>query len=116
MDITAYRLRKLREEKGMSQREVAEHLGITREAYNQYENGVSKPVRRLDKLSALFGVSADYILGKDKTTFETAIIDVNAQVQSQVKKYLNLSDVGKNIVNITLDAVYEKERKSELKI
>ncbi len=111
MNITAYRLRILRETKGLSQKKVAEYLGVTRAAYNQYENGVSKPIRKLEKLSALFGVTADYILGKDETEIETSISEVNPQVQSQVQKYLGLSDMGKDIVNITLDAVYERERK-----
>ncbi|WP_369683179.1 helix-turn-helix domain-containing protein [Selenomonas ruminantium] len=35
MNITAYRLRTLRESMGLSQREVAERIGITRAAYNK---------------------------------------------------------------------------------
>ena len=111
MNITAYRLRRLREAKGLSQKKVAEYLGITRSAYNQYENGVSKPVRQLEKLAGLFAVSSDYILGKDDTALENSVINFNQQVQSQVQKYLGLSETGKDIVNITLDAVYERERK-----
>lgn len=37
MDITAYRLREMREKIGLSQREVAERIGVTRAAYNKYE-------------------------------------------------------------------------------
>lgn len=113
MDITAYRLRALRESKGLSQKKVAEYLGITRSAYNQYESGISKPVRRLEQLADLFGVTSDYILGKDETEFESNVIKFDPQVQSQVQKYLGLSETGKDIVNITLDAVYERERKSD---
>ena len=112
MDITAYRLRELREKKGLSQREVAHLIGVTRAAYNKYECGASKPVRRLDELSALFGVSADYILGKNETDFETEVNQVNPRIHAQVKKYMNLSDSGKGIVDITLDAVFERERQS----
>ena len=112
MDITAYRLRALREAKGLSQQKVAKYLGITRTAYNKYENGFSKPVRRLEELSILFGVTTDYILGKEQTTFERNVINFTPQIQSQVQKYLGLSDTGKDIVNITLDAVYERERKA----
>ena len=111
MNITAYRLRELREKKGLSQREVAEIIGVTRAAYNKYECGTSKPIRRLDSLSALFGVSTDYILGKDKNEFETEIDSLNPHTHAQVKKYMNLTDNGKEIVDITLDAVYERERR-----
>ena len=60
MSITGDRLRSLRESKGMSQEAVANFLGISRTAYNKYESGVIKPVRKLEGLSLLFGVSADY--------------------------------------------------------
>ena len=110
MNVVAYRLRELRTKKGLSQREVAEMLGITRAAYNKYECGASKPIRRLDTLSAIFGVSADYILGKDTTDFEDEINAVNPRTHAQVKKYMNLTDDGKEIVDITLDAVYEREK------
>ncbi|MBR6012921.1 MAG: helix-turn-helix transcriptional regulator [Selenomonadaceae bacterium] len=110
MDITAYRLRELREKKGLSQREVAERIGVTRAAYNKYECGASKPIRRLNMLSALFGVSADYILGKNETDFESEVHDVNPKTHAQVKKYMRLSDFGKEIVDITLDAVFEREK------
>ena len=112
MNIIAYRLRTLREAKGLSQKKVADYLGITRTAYNKYEDGASKPVRNLEALSSLFGVTTDYILGKDETEFENYIIETDPQTQSQVQKYLNLSENGKNIVNITLNAVYEIEKKS----
>ena len=113
MDITAYRLRTLREAKGLSQRKVAEYLGITRAAYNQYESGASRPIRRLEELSKLFGVSVDYILGKNETSLESNIIKTNPQIQTQVQKYRGLSEAGKDIVDITLDAVYEIERKKK---
>ncbi len=111
MDITAYRLRELREKIGLSQREVAKKIGVTRAAYNKYENGASKPIRRLDELSALFGVSTDYILGKNESEFETDVNEVNPRTHAQVKKYIGLSDFGKEIVDITLDAVFEREKK-----
>lgn len=65
MNITAERLRKLREEKGLSQSEVAKLIGVTRTAYLHYETGRYKPVRKINELCALFNVSADYILGND---------------------------------------------------
>lgn len=113
MDVVAYRLRELRNKKGLSQREVADLLGITRAAYNKYECGASKPIRRLDDLSVIFGVSTDYILGKDTTDFENEINNVTPRTHAQVKKYINLTDDGKEIVDITLNAVYEREKHSK---
>ncbi|MBR1647030.1 MAG: helix-turn-helix transcriptional regulator [Selenomonadaceae bacterium] len=113
MDITACRLRALREESKMSQQAVADFLGITRTAYNKYESGVIKPVRKLNELAALFGVTADYILGRNET-LDTEDI-TNPHDHRQVKKYLSLSNGGKEIVDIMLNAIYEREKKSSKK-
>ncbi len=91
----------------MSQEAVANFLGISRTAYNKYESGVIKPVRKLERLSLLFGVSADYILGQ---TEESAPPSREPEVDRQIKKYMDLSRVGREIVDITLDAVYEREK------
>lgn len=65
MNITSKRLRKLREEMGLSQGELAKKLGISRTAYVKYETGESKPMRKLQELSDLFNISIDYLLGND---------------------------------------------------
>ena len=109
MNITAFRLRALREENKMSQQDVADFLGITRTAYNKYERGVVEPVRKLNELAALFGVTADYLLGRNEKLDAEDITD--PRDHRQIKKYLSLSSGGKEIVDIMLDAVYERERK-----
>ena len=86
MNITAFRLRSLREEKGLSQKEVAQRIGVTRAAYNKYECGVSRPVRKLEELSALFGVTADFILGQDETPFESELHDIAPHDHNQIRK------------------------------
>ena len=65
MNITAERLRSLREKKGLSQSQVADIIGVTRTAYIHYETGRYKPVRKLKELCKLFNISSDYILGTD---------------------------------------------------
>ena len=62
---TGNRLRKLREEKQMSQEEVAKLIGVGRTTYLKYETGENKPTRKLKELSNLFSVSADYLLCND---------------------------------------------------
>ncbi len=61
--ITGDRLRALRLEHDLSQEEVAKKIGISRPAYVNYENGKSRPVRKLKELSDLFNVTTDYIMG-----------------------------------------------------
>ena len=59
-------LRELRKQKGMRQADVAQKLGVGRTTYVKYENGDNEPsFEMLNKLSDLFGVSTDYLLGRD---------------------------------------------------
>ncbi len=111
MNLTACRLRELREQRRFSQQKVADYLGISRTAYNKYESGVIRPTRKLDKLATLFGVSVDYILGRAEEIPEKSAAD--PYLHEQWKKYLLLSDAGREIVNIMLDAVYERERNTD---
>jgi DNA-binding XRE family transcriptional regulator len=58
------RIRSLRLKENLSQRQVAEYLGISNKTYLRYENGISPmPIDYLVRLVRLYGVSADYILG-----------------------------------------------------
>lgn len=57
-------LLKLRKEVGMSQREIAEYLNISRSAYKQYENGTRMiPIPIIDSMSKFYKVSVDDLMG-----------------------------------------------------
>ena len=59
------RLRNLRKEKGVTQREIAEFLGIKTRPYQNYESGDRRPdYEKLVALADYFGVSTDYLLGR----------------------------------------------------
>ena len=63
--MTFERMRLLRLELGMSQSDVGEFLGIVQTVYSRYERGHNTiPLELLLKLCDLYGVSADYILGR----------------------------------------------------
>ena len=59
------RLRDLREDKDMSQTQVAELLHTSQTVYSRYERGYRTiPVEHLMILADFYGVSVDYILGR----------------------------------------------------
>lgn len=59
------RLSKLRAEHKKIHQQMADMLGITRQAYGNYENGSREPdFNTLEKLADYFGVSVDFLLGK----------------------------------------------------
>lgn len=62
--IYAQRIKDLREDKDMKQRQIAEILKTTQSYYAQYENEKRPlPIEHLITLCRYYNVSADYILG-----------------------------------------------------
>ncbi len=58
------RIRDLREDHDMKQREIAKYLNCSQQVYSNYELGQRDiPTEVLIKLSTLYNVSTDYILG-----------------------------------------------------
>ena len=58
------RIRDLREDHDLTQKEVAAYLHIKQSTYSQYENGQRQlPLECLIALAKLYKTSTDYILG-----------------------------------------------------
>lgn len=58
-------IRNLRIDRGFTQKQVANHLGISQNTYSQYEIGVlNYPVDAVCKLADFYSVSTDYLLGR----------------------------------------------------
>lgn len=61
----ADRLKNLRKEKGLYQKDVAEEIGLTASAIGFYEQGKRKPDNdTLQRLADYYDVSTDYLLGR----------------------------------------------------
>lgn len=61
------RLKELRNSFGYSKKELADKVGLGETTINKHEHGIGHPsFNTLLKLSHIFGVSTDYLLGKDK--------------------------------------------------
>lgn len=58
------RIKDLREDSDITQREIAEYLHIKQNTYSQYENGQRQlPIDALISLAKFYNTSTDYILG-----------------------------------------------------
>ena len=58
------RIRNLREDKDLYQKDIAKMLGISQQYYSEYENGNRTiPIFHLIKLANFYNVSIDYIVG-----------------------------------------------------
>jgi len=66
--MIADRIKNLREQKNMTQSELARCLGITRSSVNAWELGISVPsTQYIVELASLFKISTDYLLCVDTT-------------------------------------------------
>ena len=58
------RIRDLREDNDLTQKQIAEYLHIAQNTYSQYENGQRQlPIDALIALAKYYKTSTDYILG-----------------------------------------------------
>ena len=58
------RLQWIRNCKNITQKEIAEYLGIKQQQYARYEKGINiMPITHLIKICEFLNISADYILG-----------------------------------------------------
>ena len=84
--MSANRIRELRKKRNMSQVRLSIELSVSQETISSYENGKYMPsFATLEKLASLFGVSIDYLMGRDDTADEKI-----PQLTSDEKDFLNM--------------------------
>ncbi len=112
------RLKDLRLEKNITQKELAEKLNINRVQYNQYENNYCNiPIKNLILISSFYNVSIDYILGftneaNYKNTFKVDKIEAGKRLK-EFRKENKLTQVKlASLLNTTFSTIafYEKGR------
>ncbi len=60
-------IRDIREDRDLTQQQVADILGTSQTMYARYERGANElPIRHLIKLADYYNVSTDYLLGRTK--------------------------------------------------
>lgn len=77
------RLKQIRIKNHLTQRQMAERLGVSKSIINYYETGSRTPsIDILIRISTTFHISTDYLLGLDKTrtldVSELSDDDINA--------------------------------------
>ena len=59
------RLKDLREDKDLYQKQIANIINTTQQVYSEYELGIRlMPIDKLDKLADFYETSIDYIIGR----------------------------------------------------
>lgn len=77
-------VRALRDERNLSQGQLAEKIGVTRATIATYESGNRLPsLFKLIRLSRALGVTTDYLLGVSKA--KDAFLDVSGLTPKQIE-------------------------------
>ncbi len=103
----AERLIKLRKEKGLSQEELAEKLGLSRQAVSKWERAEASPdTDNLICLAKIYGVSLDSLLNTSDSVED--IIKEQVKVEEESKE-----DVKKDRVHIGRDGIHVESKDGE---
>ena len=94
---TGEKIAKCRKEKNLTQGQLAEMLGVTRQAVSRWESDLAFPeTDNLMKMSRLFGVSCDYLLNYNETE---EVVAGNGAFRFSLKQlsfeYVSKAHVGK---------------------
>ena len=90
-------LKKLRKSKGVNQSELAKIMSVDQTTISKWENGErSVDSSALDKLASFFGVSVDYILGREEQKNSSA-----------KRKGVKIPVLGKVVAGIPIEAIEE---------
>ena len=87
------KLKALRIEKNLTQKQIADRIGLAISAVSSYESGTRYPSYDvLVKLARIFHVSTDYLLGMTNTRN----IDVTGLTDDEIELIVRLTDILKN--------------------
>ena len=92
------RLKILRNEKGLTQKELAEKLNVRNTTISKYELKEREPdIKTLSLLSEFFGVSIDYLIGKTNVRYDV--------MKNSTKKGIKIPVLGKVAAGIPIEAI-----------
>lgn len=93
IDRFAQRLKTLRKERGITQQQLADGVGISKGGLSYYENSGRTPdISILERFADFFGVTTDYLLGRTNAQTQKAKLQA-------VCNYTGLSDKSVNLLS-----------------
>jgi len=109
----AHNIKKLREEKGFLQKQVAAEIGLKPAHYNKIEKGIVEPsVDILDKLATLYGLTIDQIVHFEGNIPSEVTIE-DKGLMEQVKLIQELDEKDRNTVFNIIETMLTKRKFKE---
>jgi transcriptional regulator with XRE-family HTH domain len=103
-------IRKLREQKGMLQKQVAADIGLKPAHYNKIEKGLVEPsVSIMDKLAQLYSVTIDQIIHLEGET-PTEVVFEDKVASEQLKLISQLNDKDRSVIMSIIETMLTKQK------
>ena len=114
-----HRIKALREDAQLTQKELGEKLGFSDTTITNYESGKRHPeYDTLIKIANLFGVTTDYLVGKDNTwayslpeDLREFVLDPENEVYLGLSKEIKNSEVLPSTVKAFVEALVKDAKK-----
>jgi len=104
-------IKKIREQKGLLQKQVAAQLGIGQTNYNKLENGGREPsVKELQGLAQLFDMTVDEVLNYEQAATPTEVNIENKPELEQLNLLNQLDEEDKQTVFKIIDTMLTKKK------
>ena len=102
----AERLKLARTAKGLSQKELAQQVFISQQAYAKYEAGKSTPYpKTLAAIAEVLGVSADALLGSGKNLLDLKMFDFAPTIAQKTHKYPVIGEVAAGYDHLAVEDI-----------
>ena len=106
----AENIKRLREQKGMLQKQVASEIGLGISHYNKIENGQREAsVKILDKLAQLYDITIDKVVHLDKDIPEEVTIEDKTSIE-QLRLIQKLDEKDKATIFSIIDTMLTKQK------
>ena len=103
-------LKKLRNEKGISQQYLAGVLGVSQQSINKYENhNVEPDIALLISMADFFNTTIDYLVGRSET--QELSSNISTKESHLVEQYRRLNDSEKQCIDVVISTYLNSQNK-----
>lgn len=108
-------LKEARTSRKMTQKDVAEKIGVAKSTYSLYESGNREPgVAIIKKIAKVLNVSADELLGTNEKEDPQNQSFITEPEQNLLDKYNFIDDKGRHTVDTVLEMEYNRCNTSDI--
>ena len=104
-------LKKLREDASISQKALADAIGVSQQSVNKYENHNIEPdIETLIRIADFFETSVDYLIGHTsvrRKIEEVHVFELNGHEGKVMEQYRSLTSKQKACVDVVMESYFE---------